>query len=99
MNDTLRTLESNRTTDPVAFDERMARVLELRRQVLEGSYQLDAAEVAKAILGEWIASGELAPREVPLPAIESAEDRRVVAQRFVVAKSERADSATSARTA
>lgn len=87
MSDTARTPKNHETSEPVPFDERTRRVMELRKQVREGTYRPDAGEVARAMLGEWIASGEFTAEEVPHPPVESADDRRLVATRFVVAPS------------
>ena len=49
-------------TDPVAFDARTQRVLELRRQIAEGTYTIDHHAIAAAILGEHLAiDAALAP--------------------------------------
>ncbi len=49
-------------TDPVAFDARIQRVLELRRQIADGTYSIDHAAVAVALLRDHLAlEGALAP--------------------------------------
>lgn len=49
-------------TEPVAFDARTQRVLELRRQIIEGTYEIDHHAIAAAILGEHLAiDAALAP--------------------------------------
>lgn len=100
MTDTLPTLDSNPSEQPIAFDARTRRVLELRKQVREGTYVLDAREVATAILAEWLAAPELDAGEQSAPSIDSAAGRRTVGARFVVAKSEpEAVAVATARTA
>ncbi len=42
-------------TEPIAFDGRTRRVLELRRQIAEGTYRVDHRGVAAAILRERFA--------------------------------------------
>lgn len=55
--------------DPVAFDVRIQRVLELRRQLADGTYQIDPAAVAVALLREHMAlEGALAPLALASPA-------------------------------
>ena len=39
-------------TDPAAFDARTQRVLELRRQIADGSYHIDHAAIVTALLRE-----------------------------------------------
>ncbi|MGE3073979.1 MAG: flagellar biosynthesis anti-sigma factor FlgM [Dehalococcoidia bacterium] len=71
--------------EPVAFDNRTRRVMELKRQVREGTYVLDAGAVARAMLSEWMANGEVIPADQPLPAVETADDRKAIGARFVIA--------------
>lgn len=79
------TLELTDTREPVAFDDRTRRVMELRKQVREGTYRPDPREIAAAILGEWIAIGDVVVRDEELPTVESSADRKAVGKRFVVA--------------
>lgn len=72
------------TPEPLAFDERSRRVMELRKQVREGTYRPDPGEVALAILAEWIASGEVVLRASGDPSVETSSERRKVARRFLV---------------
>ncbi|MGE0600716.1 MAG: flagellar biosynthesis anti-sigma factor FlgM [Dehalococcoidia bacterium] len=89
------------SNEPVAFDDRTRRVMELKKAVREGTYILDAEAVAKAMLSEWIANGEVTPAGQELPSVESAEDRKAVGARFVVASDPREEdsAATAARSA
>lgn len=55
---------ANETTinEPVGFDARMRRVLELRQLVRRGQYVPDPRAVAAAILAEWLVTqGETEP--------------------------------------
>jgi hypothetical protein len=83
---TTRSLE-NTAREPLAFDDRARKVMELRKQVREGTYRPDAREVARAILDEWIAVGDVVTRETPMPSVATGAERREVSERFVVAKS------------
>lgn len=71
--------------EPVAFDDRTRRVLELKKQVRDGTYHLDAEAVAEAILGEWNAVGDLHSSGESTPAVATADERKSAAARFVVA--------------
>ena len=86
MPDTTRTHDSH-SKEPIAFDERARRVLELRRQVRSGTYRPDPQVVARAILSEWFALGLELEREGTPPAVESASERAQFAGRFIVEKS------------
>lgn len=86
MPDTTRTPASH-TNEPIAFDERARRVLELRRQVRAGTYRPDAKLVARAILSKWFALGLELEREAARPATEAAADRARFTGRFIVEKS------------
>jgi len=88
MADTTQTRTSNPERAVVAFDERTRRVMELRKQVREGTYRLDPAAVATALMREWGLVGELLEEvPAPMPAIGTAEQRRAAATtRFVVGK-------------
>ena len=96
MTDTLHTPECNSTEEPIAFDARTRRVLELRKQVREGSYRPDPQQIAVAILNEWLATPELSANDEAAPSIDSAEGRRTIGARFVVARSEPEEEATIA---
>jgi len=75
---------ANDTNEPVAFDERTRRVLELRRQIADGTYHVDAEQVAKAMLREWaeVAESLAEPASRPEERSESAlADARA---RFIV---------------
>ena len=80
---TTRSLEST-VREPLAFDDRARRVMELRKQVREGTYRPDPREVAAAILDEWVAVGDVVVRDEVLPRVETAGERREVGGRFVV---------------
>jgi hypothetical protein len=84
MPDTTRTPDSN---EPIAFDERTRRVLELRRRVRAGTYRPDPELVARAILSEWFALGLELEREAAPPTLETAAKRQNLAGRFLVEKS------------
>ena len=86
MPDTTRTPDSH-TNEPIAFDERARRVLELRRQVRAGKYRPDPELIARAILSEWFARGLELEREAAPPTLETASERQKLAGRFVVEKS------------
>ena len=86
MADTTRTPGSN-PKEPIAFDERTRRVLELRRQVRAGMYRPDPELVAQAILSEWFAMGLELERETPVPSAATHAERQQLASRFVVEKS------------
>jgi hypothetical protein len=79
------TLETTDSREPVAFDDRTRRVMELRKQIREGTYRSDPRKIAEAILDEWIAFGDVAVRDEELPTVESSADRKAVGKRFVVA--------------
>lgn len=96
MDDTARTPGHNFPAEPIAFDERTRRLMELRKQVREGTYRPDAEQVARAMLREWAQLGDTAgPRET-LIAVETACDRMKAAERFVVHQSEDLDSPNEA---
>ncbi|MCC6268622.1 MAG: flagellar biosynthesis anti-sigma factor FlgM [Dehalococcoidia bacterium] len=88
MADTTHTPDGNPANDPVPFDDRTRRVMELRKQVREGTYQRDPAEVARAILREWIANGDALGTNVAVPVVETAPQRHAAAGRFLVASGE-----------
>ena len=81
MADTGRKPRRNPGSEPTPFDERTRRVLELRKQVREGTYRPDPEAIARALLCEWALAGD------PLdePALASSADLRALAERFVVA--------------
>lgn len=66
--------ESN-DRQPVAFDPRTRKVMELHRLVREGRYRPDPAEVARAILREWSVAEQAEP----------APQGKTFAERFIVA--------------
>ena len=74
MTNTAQSPESNER-QPVAFDPRTRKVMELRRLVREGRYKPDPAEVAHAILREWTAAEQS----------ETARRAQTFAGRFIVA--------------
>lgn len=99
MNTTDRPLDSNRG-EPIAFDERTRRVLELRKQIREGTYRPAARTIARAILQEWFQLGLELEREAGRPVVETATERRQAAARFIVEPGVGpAEEAGSARTA
>jgi len=53
MADTQSKPEVARETEPTPFDDRTHRVMELRRQIREGTYRPDSGEIARALLREW----------------------------------------------
>lgn len=92
---TTKSTPSN-ANDPVALDPRTRRVLELRRQVAEGTYVLDAEAVAAAMLAEWAAQAE---DEQSVPPFESMTGDELAGAmgRFVVPGSPGAPVADEAR--
>ena len=93
---TTRSLDRLATREPLAFDDRARRVLELRKQVREGTYRIGHRQIARAILEDWIAAGEVVLREQPLPAVATAADRRETAGRFVVERTDQQSEADGA---
>ncbi len=80
---TSQTPVSNRR-EPIAFDDRTRKVLELRRMIRAGTYRPSAEEVAQALLRDWLPLTE-ALRE-PAPALSAASpDAGAFAARFVIA--------------
>ena len=77
---------NSNSNEPVAFDERTRRVLELRRQVRAGLYQPDPEDVARAILHEWTAVGEDLARNPPPPTGATV---KAVAAHFIVKRTPR----------
>lgn len=70
-------------TAPVAFDARIHRVLELRRQIADGTYPIDHAAVAVALFSDHLAlEGALAP---VAPAAADTVPTIADFSRFVVA--------------
>ncbi len=90
MADTSRTPDSNPEEALVAFDDRTRRVLELQKQVREGTYRPEPQAIAEALMREWDLLGELTEEvAAPIPTVETAEARREAAEaRFVVERSE-----------
>ena len=78
MADTDRKPQDHQAPEPAPFDERTRRVMELRKQVREGTYQPDARVVAEALMREWGLMDEL------LEEPSSAPDLRAAAARFIV---------------
>jgi hypothetical protein len=69
---TATAVPANDTTikEPVGFDARMRRVLELREMVRQGRYVVDPGEVAAAILAEWfVAQSGVEPPGPPANAL------------------------------
>ena len=98
MADTTRTPESTPSNEPIAFDERTRRVMELRKQVQAGTYRPDAHEIARAILEEWAVSDALRPEPPAIP-VETPSERQAAAARFVVEKTPDSRGRGDARTA
>lgn len=99
MADTTRTPDSTPSSEPIAFDKRTRRVMELRKQVQAGTYRPDAHDVARAILDEWAANGD-APRPGPqAPPVATPAERKAAAARFMVEKSPDSQGRGDARTA
>ena len=88
MADTTHTPDGNPANDPVPFDDRTRRVMELRKQIREGTYLLDAGEVARAILNDWVTNGDALGTNVAVPVVETAPQRHAAAGRFLVASGE-----------
>lgn len=82
MADTLPKPEVTRATEPTPFDARTRRVMELRKQIREGTYRPDPEAIARALLREWAMGDERidAPEAPPTPG----DDFRAAAGRFVV---------------
>ncbi len=99
MADTTRTPESTPSNEPIAFDERTRRVMELRKQVQAGTYRPDAHEIAKAILEEWSVNGDALRPEPPAIPVETPSERQAAAARFVVEKTPDSQGRGNARTA
>ena len=89
MNDTARP-PVHQPAEPIAFDARTRRVLELRRQIREGTYRPDARAIARAILSHWFAVGLELEEEADRPSVGSSKERREAGARFVVARTESA---------
>jgi|GEM_PF-4733732 len=83
MLDTTRTPASE-LPEPIPFDQRMRRVLELKRQIREGTYRPDAKEIARAILAHWFALGLELENETTKAPVDTSVERRAAAARFVV---------------
>jgi hypothetical protein len=83
MSDTAHTPSSNPQNEPIGFDARIRKVMELRRLVREGLYRPDAEEVARAILAEWEAVGGEVERESPPADVSTCEGRRQIAEHFI----------------
>jgi hypothetical protein len=99
MADTSRTPVSN-SKEPIPFDERARRVLELKRQVKAGLYRPDPGEVARAILAQWFELGLELEREAQRPAAAAVSDWQRTASHFIVEKTApAADESEASRTA
>lgn len=84
MADTIPKPEVTRATGPTPFDERTRRVMDLRKQVREGTYRPDSQAIARALLREWALNDDLFSEPgVPGPA-DAAGNFRAAAGRFVV---------------
>lgn len=83
MADTRPKPKVTRDAEPVPFDGRTRRVMDLRRQIHEGTYQPDPRAIAEAILREWTMDGDLLD-EATLQSQPSAGDLSPAAERFVV---------------
>lgn len=92
MTDTART-PSQQSGEPIAFDARTRRVMELKRQIHDGTYRTDARAIARAILSHWFALGLELEREATQPSVESAHERRQAGSRFLVPRSEQVQEA------
>jgi hypothetical protein len=96
MADTERKPQPTTTNDPMPFDERTRRVLELRRQIREGTYRPDPRAIAEALLEEW-SWHDAGSSETPAAGVNV----RAMAGRFIVppAGASGQESAPDARTA
>jgi len=99
MADTAQQPQDNQGSEPVPFDERTRRVMELRRQIREGTYRPDPEAIALAIMQEWGLSGDLLDEVAPVTSAD--EGFKAVAGRFVVPPTApgEAEPPASARTA
>ncbi len=84
------------TNEPVAFDDRTRRVMELKKQIREGTYQIDNEAIAKAILREWSSVGDIVVRDEATPVVDTAAERKAIGARFVVAQDAPETESTSA---
>lgn len=82
MADTRPKPEVTRATEPMPFDDRTRRVMELRRQIREGRYRPDPEAIARALLREWALAAE--GIEAPSAPAPLGGDFRAAAERFVV---------------
>lgn len=78
MADTDRKPQDHQAPEPMPFDERTRRVMELRKQIREGTYQPDPHAVAEALMREWGLMDEL------LEEPDGPADLRAAAARFIV---------------
>lgn len=101
MADTAQQPQDNQGSEPVPFDERTRRVMELRRQIREGTYRPEPEAIALAIMREWGLSGDLLDEVAPAPAASTDEGFKAVAARFVIPPTApgEAEPPASARTA
>jgi len=82
MADTGESPNSN-NREPLAFDERTRRVMELRQQVRDGAYRPAADDVALALLQEWSALATVTREPVQAP-LDADPDTSSFAGRFMV---------------
>lgn len=83
MADTTRKPKPEASNEPMPFDEHTRRVLELRRQIREGSYRPDPGAIAEALLREWSWHDATFSQD-PAPAT----DVKSMVGRFIVPPSE-----------
>jgi hypothetical protein len=85
MTDTPHT-PNGHSNDPIPFDERARRVLELKRQVKAGLYRPDPRDVTRAILTHWFELGLELERETTASVAAGPTDARDFASHFLVEK-------------
>jgi hypothetical protein len=69
--------------EPLAFDERTRRLMELRKQVRAGTYRPAPEAVATGLLREWSALSTVSREPVPVP-VDANPDTSSFAGRFMV---------------
>lgn len=69
--------------EPLAFDERTRRVMELRKQVNEGTYHPADEDIAIAMLRDWSGLAAVTRETAPEP-VDTNPDASAFAGRFVV---------------
>lgn len=97
MADTGESLNSN-NREPLAFDERTRRVMELRKQVREGAYRPAAEAVAIALRREWSALATVTREPVPA-RVDADPDPASFAGRFMVSAAAQESSSPAMMTA